>query len=100
MIEEDVFIPQINTLLNIDNKYSNEDLLSMKNEITYEKRSDWHWKRIFNDCRLNLPYASSMICSIRVSNKLMICIKNYVDIQHIRYKYKIIKNRISKIIKN
>ena len=79
MIEEDVFIPQINTLLNIDNKYSNEDLLSMNNEITYEKRSDWHWKRIFNDCRLNLPYASSMICSIRVSNKLMVCIKNYVD---------------------
>ena len=27
-------------------------------------------------------------------------IKNYVDIQHIRCKYKIIKNRISKIIKN
>jgi hypothetical protein len=82
MIEEDVLIPHIDTIINIDNKYSDEDLLCTDNYIIYEKRTDWWWNKVFNECKLNLPYAKSMICAIRVSNKLMICIKNYVDLYH------------------
>jgi hypothetical protein len=82
MIEEDVLIPKINTILDIDNKYIDDDLLCKSLDIMYEKKYDWHWNIVYEDCKLNLPYASSMICAIRVSNKLMMCIKNYVDMYH------------------
>lgn len=75
-IEEDVFIPSIYTIQNIDNKYTNEDLLSATNNIVYNYQTDWHWKMIKKrfDKIINPPFGISMICAIRCSKKLLKCI--------------------------
>jgi hypothetical protein len=78
-IEEDVFIPNINTIENIDNKYIEGDLLVANNDIIYNKKTDWHWNHINNQIKLEPPYASSMICAIRCSKKLLDCINNYAE---------------------
>ena len=78
-IEEDVFIPSINTIENIDKKYANGDLLVASNNIIYEKSSDWHWNYINAQISLNPPYANSMICAVRCSKKMLECINNYAE---------------------
>lgn len=78
-IEEDVFVPTINTINDIDKKYPNFDLLSASHKIINKKRTDWHWNIINRQINLNPPYASSMICAIRCSKKLLDCINNYVN---------------------
>jgi hypothetical protein len=77
-IEEDVFIPSINTIENINNKYIDGDLLSGSNSIVDKKISnEWHWNHINKQIKLQPPYATSMICAIRCSKKLMQCINDY-----------------------
>lgn len=77
-IEDDVFIPKINTIKDIDNKYIEADLLTSGHEIVYEKRYDWHWGTVQKHIKIDLPYAKSMICAIRCSRKMMISIDDYV----------------------
>jgi hypothetical protein len=76
-IEEDVFIPDISTIINMDNKYINDDLLCRSHEIINERKTHWHWNHVNNNIKINPPYAKSMICAIRCSKKLMNCIHNY-----------------------
>jgi hypothetical protein len=76
-IEEDVFIPSINTIPNIDNKYSNGDLLVRSHTIINEKHYDWHWNHINSQITIEPPYASSMICAIRCSKQLLTFINLY-----------------------
>jgi hypothetical protein len=80
-IEEDVFIPTINTIENIDKKYMDYDLLSANNYI-YPQQPTWcHWKRVFDETKNKLtePFAISMTCAIRVSDNLLNCIEKYAD---------------------
>jgi hypothetical protein len=80
-IEEDVLIPSMQTIQNIDNKYPLADLLSSNHNIKNDKKikwnNPWHWKRIFRQTPLPPPYATSMICAIRVSNALLNHINRY-----------------------
>ncbi len=76
-IEEDVFIPDVYTIQNLDLKYQNADLLSSGNEIFTEKKNDWHWNHIYSQTNLNPPYARCMICAIRCSKKLLKVIDEY-----------------------
>lgn len=78
LIEDDVFIPKIDTIKNIDIKYKNNDLLCSGNDIIYEKQTGWHWDHINSQIKIPPPYSTSMICAIRISKKLLACIKNYV----------------------
>jgi hypothetical protein len=78
-IEEDVFIPDVNTIEYINNKYKDGDLLSAANGVIYEKRTDWHWNHINRQIQIQPPYSFSMICAIRVSKKLMNCIEEYAN---------------------
>lgn len=82
-IEEDVFIPTIKTLENIDRKYPDQDLLVRDHEMIHKRRDDWHWKLVFNQLqsKLDLPYASTKgagICAIRCSKKMIDCIQAFV----------------------
>ena len=78
-IEEDVFIPTINTIQNLDKKYVEGDLLVSKNNIIYKKRTDWLWKLVNKQVRLPLPYSKSMICAVRCSKALIKSIHNYAN---------------------
>jgi len=82
-IEEDVFFYDINTIINIDNKY-NGDLLSESNIIlnNYDDINKWpHWNRVINETNniLTFPFSKSMICAVRISNKLLKLINNYAE---------------------
>lgn len=72
-IEEDVFIPTIETIKNIDIKYPDNDLLVSRHEICHEKKSCWHWNLVNKQLngKISLPYSSSLICAIRCSKKLL-----------------------------
>lgn len=78
-IEEDVFIPTIETIKNIDIKYSNSDLLVSNHDIIYEKKDDWWWWMVNQQLsdKISLPYSCAMICAIRCSKKLLKHIFNY-----------------------
>ena len=81
-IEEDVFIPNINTIQNINNKYESGDLLSAKNDKSYKyNMKRWHWKLVTKQLKdkFELPYVSSMICAIRCSKKLLNCIFDFAN---------------------
>jgi hypothetical protein len=79
-IEEDVFIPSINTIANIDKKYGySHDLLVNGHCIINEKRTDWHWNHINSQIQIDPPYAISMICAIRCSKELLNCINRYAQ---------------------
>lgn len=77
-VEEDVFIPHIHTIENIDKKYGFEhDLLAPSHNIINKQKTDWHWNYIKKQIKINLPYANSMICAIRCSNSMLNSIKEY-----------------------
>jgi hypothetical protein len=81
-IEEDVFIPTIETIKNIDIKYPDNDLLIRDHEICHKKRSDWHWNLVNRQLsgKIKLPYAwakGAGICAIRCSKKMLECIFNH-----------------------
>ena len=74
-LENDVWFFNENTLLNIDNKYENSDLLTNK----YGEKGDnnsWPWnKTILHE---DYKYYKSMICGCRFSEKMLESINNYV----------------------
>lgn len=77
-LEDDVFIPNINTLKNIDHDYPISDLLSRSNGLNKTGDvSTWHWKHVVKDHQI--PWACSLICACRLSRKLLNCIKTYVN---------------------
>ena len=81
-IEEDVFIPHIYTILNIDNKYPNYDLLCNSNNYNTTPQGEnikkWNWYSYFKKyCYLKPPYFTSMICAIRCSKKMLNTIHKY-----------------------
>lgn len=75
-IEDDVFFYKESTIINIDKKYKDADLLS--NEIIKNNKRnnrEWLWSRI----KINgdLPYYKGMMCAVRMSRSLLSCIKVY-----------------------
>jgi hypothetical protein len=78
-IEEDVFIPTLRTISDIDEKYPSADLLV--EEHTHKMDGDtWpHWKHVNDTLDLPLPWVKGMICAVRVSKALMDSIQDYVD---------------------
>lgn len=80
LIEEDVFVPTIDTLFEIDKKYDG-DLLSPSNIIKNDNiinDKEWYcWRYVLKQIKMKPPYACSMICAIRVSRNLMRLIDRY-----------------------
>lgn len=79
LIEEDVFIPTTETITHIDTKYNHNkyDLLVSKHDIHYTKQYDWLWSYVYKQTNLNIPLCSGMICAIRCSKELIMCISKY-----------------------
>jgi hypothetical protein len=75
-IEDDVFIPNIETITNIDTQYPSADLLVSAHVIEHNANPHgWHWHLIVD--KISEPRASSMICAIRVSKLLLSKINEY-----------------------
>lgn len=80
IFEDDVFIPHINNIIDLNNKCYDYDLVCADNKKgTNEdaKNNIWFWRyaiSIFNE-----PSYCSMVCTCRLSNKLMIEIKKTIE---------------------
>jgi hypothetical protein len=81
--EDDVFFYDENTLLNIDSKYINSDLLTNIYDINENGNKSrfnnwlWFWINIDND--IKPPYYSSMCCATRISINLLNEFKIYAE---------------------
>jgi hypothetical protein len=78
-VEEDVFIPSIQTLVDIDIKYPTQDLLVPSNTVIHEKETIWHWEHVYKQIQIDLPYAHAMISAIRCSKQLVDSIGAYAE---------------------
>ena len=78
-IEEDVFVPTVTTISDIDAKYPGCDLLTSGHSTDAETRNWPHWNHVVhtNGIKLPPPYATSMICAIRVSRALLGAVDAY-----------------------
>ena len=98
-IEEDVFFYSLETIKRLDSKYPFADLLSRSHNIKSNTKVDWqhkwHWPRILRQTRLPPPYATSMICAIRVSSKFMKQLDRYVRVAHALFVDEALFNSIS-----
>lgn len=74
-IEDDVFFYDESTLLEIDKKYSDSDLLS--NKLASYVKDTWNWSYI--TINFPPPWYSAMVCATRVSKPLIDLIKNYAS---------------------
>lgn len=76
--EDDVFFYSEKTINDIDKIYPYSDLLSSPLSINSNGSKDfWHWYKI--NINLEPPYYNGMVCAVRMSNKLLTHISNYVD---------------------
>jgi hypothetical protein len=76
-IEHDVFFYSEETLIQIDKKFPEEDLLSKRYVTNQNGNLDiWHWRK-FN-IEFDPPWYRTMVCTVRASNNLLKCIENYV----------------------
>jgi len=75
-LEDDVFFHDTNTLIAIDSRYDNYDLLCNTN---YEegKSNEWLWSSI--DIGFPSPYYCGMVCASRMSRNMLICLQEYAN---------------------
>ncbi len=77
-VEDDVFIPNVDAISYLDNKYKDYDLLTKENNISFTYDTfGWHWHLGRNN--ISLPLFGSLVCTLRVSKKLLSIIRNYAD---------------------
>jgi len=78
LVEDDVYFHSEKTLLDIDAKYPDSDLLT--NTITPKSddmKSAWHWHWCLFSVALPEPHYRAMVCATRVSRKLFAHINEY-----------------------
>jgi hypothetical protein len=77
ILEDDVFVPTANTIADIDAKHPSADMLSAANGMNTTGRMDWLWNHAVG--KIALPWACSMVCAVRLSRRLLKCIREYVE---------------------
>ena len=79
--EDDVYVPDVETMTSIDKKYNGDLLCQLFGTNDTGDTGDisgWsHWKEARKV--LNLPYANCLVCMCRMSNKLLLEIHQFVQ---------------------
>lgn len=76
IFEDDVFIPSVKTIENLQVKYSAFDLITPNNFQKKDDLLDWHWKHIFD--KTEPPFYFSMVCACGFSRNMINIIRQYV----------------------
>lgn len=76
VFEDDVFIPSVDVIKNLIEKYNTYDLVTPNNFFKSDGVLDWHWRNVVD--KINPPYYYSMVSAMGISRKLLNCIKSYV----------------------
>lgn len=76
-IEDDVFLCDFQTVLDIDSKHIGYDLLTASHNINNSGSIEgWVWWKTIPHY-LSKPWAHSMVCACRVSQKLLLIVKEF-----------------------
>lgn len=75
-LEDDVFVPNITTITDIDYKYNENVDLLIENFIHYNTSKSWSNWRFFPENTYSYSY-HAMVCCVRVSKTLLSVIKDY-----------------------
>ena len=76
-IEEDVFIPRFDLIMELDKKYPDEDLLCKQHIPEATDNLRWHWG--VGEGKIPKPWYRSLLCCHRQSNRLLQRIKDYCE---------------------
>jgi hypothetical protein len=76
VFEDDCFIPSVDALISLNEKYKKLDLVTPNNFKKNDSVLDWHWKAISES--IKEPYYYSMVCGAMFSNKMLLEIRKYV----------------------
>lgn len=93
VFEDDVFIPEIDTILNLHNNYKDYDLVTPNNFEKKDKVKDWHWAYILD--KYKSPFYYSMVCGFGMSKKLMKELNKFVSENETLYYHEIMLNTIA-----
>jgi hypothetical protein len=74
-IEDDVFIPSIQALVDLDLKSGEADLVCEKKDFYLDEIYWPHWEQARG--LLPEPWVKSLACMVRLSNNMLIAVKNY-----------------------
>jgi hypothetical protein len=75
-MEDDVYLYNENTLINIDNKYPYQDILCNCN-FKNANLNEWLWNKI--QIKIEPPYYCGMMCVVRMSKHMLYSIKEYAS---------------------
>ena len=70
VLENDVFVPSVDTIPRIDGKYEGGDILCSSHAVKEDDAVlDWHWQRMKfkGGYAFELPWYSSMVCATRLT---------------------------------
>ena len=79
--EDDVFFYGENTIINVDSNYPNSDILC-KQKNPEPKEGEWYWFWPAINPGFPGPYFHSPICAVRMSNRLLSHLNEYVKQNH------------------
>ena len=82
LLEDDVFFYDENTIIRIDKKNKNSDLIikNINPKINKFDINKWHWAKLdkFKDKKWENLAIHSLVCCIRLSKKYLNCLSNYI----------------------
>ena len=94
VFEDDVFIPSIKTIMDLDKKYSAFDLVTPNIFQKTDTIMDWHWRNIID--KIDPPYYFSMVCAMGISKNVFRAIKDFVRKKKTLFFIEVLFNTISK----
>lgn len=72
LIEDDVFVPSLDTIEAIDRRHGAADVVSASHSVNRSgELLSWEWWQYVPRRVLPLPWAASMVCAVRVSGPLL-----------------------------
>lgn len=75
VFEDDVFIPSVQTIVDLHEKCSAYDLATPNNFAKTDNAMDWHWKHVVD--KIQPPYHYSMVCGMGLSKRMLQKIRDY-----------------------
>lgn len=93
VFEDDVFIPSVDTIVNLNEKYKDCDLVVPNNFKKTDSIKDWHWSYLLD--KYEPPFYHSMVCAFGMSRKMMNCLRDFVNKNNTLYYHEVMLNTIA-----
>ncbi len=93
VFEDDVFIPSVETIIALHEKYSGFDLVTPNNFLKNDNVMDWHWLNVYD--KIGPPYYYSMTCGMGISARCLKEVKKYAHIQGSLFFHEVMFNTLA-----